>query len=408
MKPTHPESRKKRKRKTTKRRSERAIGHPSEIEAGNKVNDPFVAATSTSPLRSLPPPVVGGQPLTALAPMQDVTDLAFMKVIGHYGAPDYFVTEFFRVHATSRLEKHILRSIDENETGRPVFAQLIGEELSQLARTVDQLLQHNVAGIDLNMGCPAPKVYKKNVGGGLLREPQKVDEILRTMRAAIPGLFTVKMRIGFEDTRHFEEILDLVNAHQVDLLTVHGRTVKEMYRSEVHYDFIKQAVARAKCPVLANGNVTSARKAGEVAAQTGAAGLMIGRHAIRNPWIFRQTREFFAGQSVTRITLKEVRDYAERLYRATQTPEIPERMHVNKMKKYLNFVGQSVDPTGAFLHDMRRTQSEAELFAVCDRHLLARGDEEFATEPYPGVIARPNCETPAADADGCSLETIAS
>ena len=355
---------------------------------------------------TLPSGIIPDLPLTALAPMQDVTDLAFMGVIAHYGAPDYFFTEFLRVHAQSRPERHILRSIDENATGRPVFAQLIGEDLFHLGRTVEELLRHPVAGIDLNLGCPAPKVYKKNVGGGLLREPGRIAEILATLRAAVPGRFTVKMRIGFEDTRHFATILDLVNEHRVDLLTVHGRTVREMYRSEVHYDAIAEAVRRVRCPVLANGNVTSAARAEGVLAETGAAGVMIGRHAIRNPWIFRQCRERFAGRMPAAIRLTEVREYVERLYRATAVPGLAERLHVNKMKKYLNFVGQGVDPEGSFLHAMRRVESEAQLFAVCDEHLLARGDQEFAAEPYPGVIARPNCETPNAAADGCSLETI--
>jgi tRNA-dihydrouridine synthase len=359
-----------------------------------------------NPGRALPAGLQPGGPLTALAPMQDVTDLAFMQVISHYGAPDYFFTEFFRVHSQSRPEKHILRSIDENNTGRPVFAQLIGEDLTHLARTVDELLQHQVAGIDLNLGCPAPKVYKKNVGGGLLREPDKVAEIFGMMRAAIPGLFTVKMRIGFDDTSRFDEFLELVNEYQVDLLSVHGRTVKEMYRSDVHYDFIARAVARVRCPVFANGNVTSGPRAAEVLAATRAAGVMIGRHAIRNPWIFRQCREQFSGGAITPIRLAEVRDYIERLYRATQTPGVPVRFHVNKMKKYLNFVGQGVDPTGTFLYDARRVETEEELFRVCDRHLLAQPDRLFAPEPYAGVIARPNCETPAGQADGCSLETI--
>ena len=355
---------------------------------------------------SLPAGQQPGGPLTALAPMQDVTDLAFMRVVAHYGAPDYFFTEFFRVHAHSRPEAHILRSIDENTTGRPVFAQLIGEDLGHLGRTTEALLRHKVAGIDLNLGCPAPKVYKKNVGGGLLREPAKIGEILAMLRAAVPGLFTVKMRIGFDSTANFDRILDLVNEHRVDLLSVHGRTVKEMYRSEVHYDWIAHAVGRVKCPVLANGNVTSAPRAGEILAETRAAGVMIGRHAIRNPWIFRQCRERFANQPVTRVTLADARDYVERLYRATQAPEIPERYHVNKMKKYLNFVGQSVDATGAFLHEMRRAETEAELFSICDRHLLTEPTKEFSPEPYPGVIARPNCETPSETADGCSLETV--
>ena len=364
--------------------------------------------TSDAFASRLPPGLAPGQSLTALAPMQDVTDLAFMGVIAHYGAPDYFFTEFFRVHAQSRPEKHILRSIDENATGRPVFAQLIGEDLTHLERTAVELLRHPVAGIDLNLGCPAPKVYKKNVGGGLLREPDKIASILALLRAAVPGLFTVKMRIGFADTQHFDRILDLINEHRVDLLSVHGRTVKEMYRSDVHYDFIAHAVKRVHCPVLANGNVTSAARAGAILSETRAAGVMIGRHAIRNPWIFRQCREHFSGRPTTRVTLADVRDYVERLYRATAVPDLAERYHVNKMKKYLNFVGQSVDPAGAFLHDMRRTQTEAELFAVCDRHLLSEPSREFSPEPYAGVIARPNCESPAdgGEPNGCSLETI--
>jgi nifR3 family TIM-barrel protein len=356
-------------------------------------------------LKNLPPPLVPGQPLTALAPMQDVTDLAFMRVVAHYGAPDYFFTEFFRVHAQSRPERHILRSIDENDTGRPVFAQLIGEDIDHLARTASELQRHRVAGIDLNLGCPAPKVYRKNVGGGLLREPEKVGEILSALRGAVAGLFTVKMRIGFADTENFDRIVDLVNAHGVDLLSVHGRTVREMYRGGVHYDFIARAAARSRCPVLANGNITSAARASAVVDETRARGAMIGRHAIRNPWIFRQCREVFAGRPAGRVTLAEVREYVERLHGATRAPGIPERAHVNKMKKYLNFVGQSVDPAGAFLHDMRRAESDRELFTACDRHLLADPGREFSPEPYPGVIARPNCETSAV-ADGCSLDTV--
>ncbi len=336
--------------------------------------------------------------------MQDVTDLPFMRVMAHYGAPDYFFTEFFRVHGQSRPEKHILRSIVENKTGRPVFAQLIGEHIPDMIRTAKELLQYPVAGIDLNMGCPAPKIYKKNVGGGLLRDPAKIDELLGGLRDAIPGLFTVKMRIGFDSTENYAAILELINKHQVDLLSVHGRTVKEMYRSEVHYDFIGQAVRAVRCPVLANGNVTSAERAASVVAETGAAGVMIGRHAIRNPWIFRQARERFADPAqIFQPTLADVRDYIAHLYQETQQPEVPEKAHVAKMKKYLNFVGQSVDPNGAFLHDMRRAMTEAELFAVCDKHLLAEPAKLFSPEPYPGIIARPNCETPV---ESCSLDTI--
>lgn len=343
----------------------------------------------------LPEGIEPHQPLTALAPMQDVTTHAFMHVINQFGAPDYFVTEFFRVHDTSRPEKHILHSVTHNETGRPVFAQLIGESLEHLERTVNELLHYPIAGIDLNLGCPAPKVYKKNVGGGLLRDPEKVAKILHVLRRVCPGLFTVKMRIGFDDDSPFDEVLQAISENEVDLLTVHGRTVKEGYRSEVHYDLIRHAVTQVPCPVLANGNVTSARRAKEIIQETGAAGVMIGRHAIRNPWIFSQCRDLFAGREQSPITLSQVYEYIEVLFHATKSDGIPERAHVNRMKKFLNFVGQGVDPEGAFLYAMRRTESKVALFEVCKNHLLDEPEKTFADEPYPGVIARPNCETPA-------------
>jgi len=352
-----------------------------------------MSATATqSKARALPEQINPGQAITALAPMQDVTDLPFMSVVADCGAPDYFFTEYFRVHEHSRLEKHILASITENKTSRPVFAQMIGENILHLQRTVRLLKEHPIAGVDLNMGCPAPRVYKKNVGGGLLRDPAKIDQVLGALREATDGLFTVKMRIGFEDTRHFDEVLRLIQKHQIDLLSLHGRTVKGMYRSVVDYDCIKHAVDAVPCPVLANGDVSSARKAKEILDHTGAAGVMIGRHAIRNPWIFRQYRELASNQEISRITLSQVHAYAKNLYEAITDPKRDERAQTNKMKKYLNFVGQGVDPNGRFLHDMRRAQSKEQLFEVFKRHLLERGDEFFADEPYDGLIARPSCE----------------
>lgn len=109
----------------------------------------------------LPKPAVEDLPLTALAPMQDVTTLDFMTVLSELGAPDYFFTEFFRVHNSSRLEPHILSSIRDNPSDRPVFAQLIGESFPDLERAATELQKYPVGGVDLNLGCPAPKVYKK-------------------------------------------------------------------------------------------------------------------------------------------------------------------------------------------------------------------------------------------------------
>lgn len=346
-----------------------------------------------SHLDRLPSALHPGLALTALAPMQDVTDLHFMNVIAHCGSPDYFFTEYFRVYANSGLDKKTLRSITENSTDRPIFAQLIGESIPDLIRIAQELSHYPVAGIDLNMGCPAPRIYRKNVGGGLLRDPDKINRILGELRGSVNGLLTVKMRIGFEDTNHFDRILDLINHHDIDLLSLHGRTVKEMYHSDVHYDLIARAVQRVNCPILANGNVTSAASALEVLSQTGAAGVMIGRAAIRNPWIFKQIRQSLSGQPVEIVTLADVHDYIERLRQTTTALAVPERARVSYLKMYLNYIAQSVDSAGTFLRAMRLAQTEAELFAVCDHALLSDPDRAFAPEPYPGLVARPKSET---------------
>jgi tRNA-dihydrouridine synthase B len=204
---------------------------------------------------------------------------------------------------------------------------------------------------------------------------------------------TVKMRIGFEDTANFEPLLDLINRHGIDLLSLHGRTVKEMYQGAVHYDLIAHAVQQVNCPVLANGNVTSAAAAIAVLEKTGAAGVMVGRAAIRNPWIFKQIRQSLTGQPVSIVTLAEVRHYIEELRQTTTARSVPERSRVSYLKMYLNYIAQSVDAAGAFLKGMRLAQTECELFSLCDRHLLSYPNQEFALEPYPGLVARPRCET---------------
>ncbi len=346
-------------------------------------------------LSRLPDGIVPELPLTALAPMQNITDVAFLRTLAHYGPPDYFFTEYFRVHAQSRLERHILATITEHGSGRPVFAQLIGEDAAALARAARQLCAYPIAGIDLNLGCPAPQVYRKNAGGGLLRSPERVDAILGALRDAVSGRLSVKMRIGFDSTQHLDVLLGSIERHGVDLLSLHGRTVREMYFGGVHYDVIAHAVARLACPVLANGEVSCADKAFRVLEQTQAAGVMIGRHAIRNPWIFRQCRQRFSGQAVSAPTLADVREYVERLYRATAATralDTDERAQVCKLKRYLNFIALGVDAHGAFLHAVRRAETESDLFRVCDEHLLREPDKVFADEPYPGLIARPRCE----------------
>jgi len=324
--------------------------------------------------------LTGTVPILALAPMQDVTDLPFWKLMAAYGGADVYYTEYFRVHATSHLEKWILESITKNPTGKPVVAQMIGNDIPSLVRVAKELQQYPIAAVDLNLGCPAPVVYRKCAGGGLLREPRRIDAILGALRDAVTVKFTVKTRLGFDSAEVFDELLPIFARHSLDLLTVHGRTVKEMYRTEVHYDYIARAVAAVACPVLANGNVYSARKAQEVLDLTGARGLMIGRGVIRNPWLFQQIRQYQRGEPIFIPTGREVLDYVRALYETVRPPHIHEAAHIQKMKKYLNYIGLGIEPTGKFLHDIRRVTTEADFFKLCENYLSH--DEPMPLEPF--------------------------
>ena len=334
----------------------------------------------TSALRPL---VENPDPILALAPMQDVTNLAFMRLIGAYGNADVYFTEYFRVLPESRLDPQILASITQNPTGRPVIAQMIGNDIAALVRTARELQQHPVAAIDLNLGCPVPIVYRKCAGGGLLRDPARIDRILGALREAIAIPFTVKTRIGFDDAAVFDELLAIFARHSLDLLTVHARTVKEMYRSAPRYDFIARAVAAMPCPVLANGNIYSADKAKEVLALTGARGLMIGRGVIRNPWLFRQIREQRSGARIFCPTGRDVLEYVHALYGAVSTPGIRESAQINNMKKFMNFIGLGVEPTGEFLHKVRRATTRAEFFNLCRAVSRSRQADAARAIPYP-------------------------
>lgn len=327
------------------------------------------------------------EPVLALAPMQDVTDLPFWQLLSRYGGPDLYFTEYFRVYPNSHLDRNILRSVTANPTGKAAIAQMIGNDVDSLVRTACELQKHPVAGVDLNLGCPAPVVYRKCAGGGLLRDPERVDRILGALRQAVQVKFTVKTRIGFENRDLFDRFLEIFAKHRPDLLTIHGRTVREMYGPTVHYDAIARGVRAMNCPVLANGNVDSPETALEVLATTGAHGLMIGRGAIRNPWIFDQIRQKVRGEAVFIPTGRDLLAYVHDLYESVKPSQLRIEAHVQKMKKYMNYLAVGIDPEGRFLHDIRRVQTEPEFFSTCER-FLNHSDAAFPSANNISAFAR--------------------
>lgn len=327
------------------------------------------------------------QPMLVLAPMQEVTDLPFWRTLAQCGGgADLYVTEYFRVHIHSVLEKHILASVLQNPTGRPVLAQMMGQDVPELVRTAKALLAYDeVFGIDLNLGCPAPTVCSKNAGGALLKNHELVHRILGSLRETCGDRkFTVKTRLGYDDAGEFEALVDVFRKHAIDLLSVHGRTVRERYQTPVHTHHVKTAVEMLDCPVVANGNVVNVTAGHNYLAQTGAAGLMIGRGAIRNPWLFGQLRNSLAGQEIPPVRRKDLLTYSQILWDETAKARVElgktfvEKMHVHKMKRYLNYL---VVGLGEELESrMKRSQEKDELFGVLCEFL---DNEELVPETPP-------------------------
>lgn len=315
--------------------------------------------------------------------MQEVTDGAFWTLIHKYGGADVYWTEYFRVHSTSTPEKRILDSITRNTTGRPVIAQMIGNDIPELVRTAKVLQQYPVAAIDLNLGCPAPIVYRKCAGGGLLREPERIDAILGALRDAVQIKFTVKTRLGFASADEFDRLLSIFAKHSLDALTVHARTVAQMYRLPVHYERIRQAVEMMPCPVIANGHVYSATQAEDLLRATGARGLMIGRGVIRSPWLFDQIRRQLRGELPAQPTGRDVAEYIRALWDSQPCLDRPEKVRCERMKKFLNYLGEGVP--GSFLHQIRRTQTAEEFHRIC-REFLDH-DQPMAMLPSELTIA---------------------
>lgn len=319
--------------------------------------------------------------------MQDVTDLPFMRVLSRRSLPDWFVTEYFRVHVDSKPNRYILRSILENETGRPIFAQMIGRDISELVRTARELSEFPVAGIDLNLGCPAPIVCRKDAGGGLLRNPEKIREILTALRDAIPGKFTVKTRLGYHHADEFSALLEIFGASGIDGLTIHGRTVADRYQTPVHPDFVKLAVQIMPCPVIANGNIVDVETAVAYHGKTRAHGLMIGRGAIRNPWLFGQIEAGFLGKEPPAPTHRDLLGYIHELSTeiARETKSFRPLAHIQRMKKTLIYICDGLGPE--LENGIRRMKTAEEFEQLIRSHL----DHNTPLPARPGLESRLFC-----------------
>ncbi len=242
----------------------------------------------------------------ALAPMAGVADRAMRELCREYGAA-YTVGELTSAKGVSMGDKKSAAYLFIGEKERPMASQLFGGEPKTMSLAAETAAKFNPDFIDINMGCPAPKVAGNGGGAALMKEPKKAGEIVKAVKNAVDLPVTVKIRIGWDkDSINGVELAKILEQNGADAITVHGRTRQQMYSPPVDYDTIKKIKEAVSVPVIANGDIVDGPSAKAVLQKTGCDFLMVGRAAMGNPFVFREINHFFeTGEILTEPTLEE-------------------------------------------------------------------------------------------------------
>jgi tRNA-dihydrouridine synthase B len=228
-------------------------------------------------------------PPLVLAPMEGVTDLSFRRLIRRIGGPGLVFTEFIPARGLARQEARWRQLAVFDPDERPIAIQVYGREPDVLAEgaRVAEALGADI--VDLNMGCPSKKVCAHSGGSALLQTPALARDIVRAIRAAVQVPFTVKMRAGWDaEHRNAPEVARMCQEEGVEALTVHWRTRTDGYGGVRDLSTVAEVKRRVSIPVVCNGDIVDAESARSSLAETGADALMIGRGAVKNPWVFRE------------------------------------------------------------------------------------------------------------------------
>ena len=231
------------------------------------------------------------KPLYALAPLAGFTDLPFRSVVKKFGV-DLTVSEMISSNALIHNSKKTYRMLEKSPIETPYAIQIAGSDLDVIRRAVEIINERDeISGIDLNCGCPAPKVVNNLQGSSLLTDLPQMAKVIETIKKYSNKEYTsVKFRLGFNEKNHVK-IAKICEDAGADYIAVHGRTRAGRYKAPVDYDALAEIKRNVKIPMFANGDIDTPLKAKWVREYTGADGIMIGRAAVGKPWIFRQIKE---------------------------------------------------------------------------------------------------------------------
>jgi nifR3 family TIM-barrel protein len=292
-----------------------------------------------------------------LAPMEGVTNAEVRSVLAGYGKLGLVYTEFVRVSGEVISPAYLRRQV-QKVPGVPLAVQVMGNDAELLAEAGAVVANAGADAVDLNLGCPTSNAARKGVGAALLQQPEKLERLLRAMRGKVKGLLSAKLRAGFDTSDVALRNARLVEAAGFDYLAVHPRRGVDCYTGVADWRIITQLRRELRIPVIGNGDAWYASSAVRMFEETGCDAVMLGRPALRNPWIFRQLGELAAGREPYRPSGADLAQHLQRLARelAARSRE-PTHSPLGALKEQLRYLCRAV-PGGAELQrDLLRQQT---------------------------------------------------
>jgi tRNA-dihydrouridine synthase B len=254
----------------------------------------------------------------AVAPMAGMTDTAFRRLVKRHGGCGLVVTEMVSSEGLVRGIDRTLEYAEYTEEERPISIQIFGGDPDKMAAAATIVEQLGADVVDVNMGCPVPKIAKHNAGCSLMREPEHAASVVAAMTKAVGIPVTVKMRTGWnEHERNAGVLAQMMEDAGAAALAVHGRTAAQSYSGHSDWSFISEVAAAVKIPVFGSGDVVEPQQAIERLRTTAVSGVLVGRGVLRNPWILAQAQDLAQGKPAGQVTMAQrgqfLLDYLELL-----------------------------------------------------------------------------------------------
>ena len=322
----------------------------------------------------------------ALAPMEGVSDAVARALLSNLGELDLCVTEFFRVTdrpISPRIFLHHcpeLRAGSRTPSGTPVLVQLLGSDPDAMAESAERAIELGALGIDLNFGCPARRVNGRDGGASLLREPHRIEKIVRAVRKTVPSNRPVsaKVRLGWEKPDDIVGITQAAEAGGAAFVTIHGRTKVQLYKPSADWTRIGMARRAVKIPIVANGDLFTPKHVTQCREITGCHAFMIGRGAFRTPNIFRWVRGIDSAPW-TGVQAAELLRLFAKQFLAHRPLRHPERATLARIKQWVRYLADGNESMARCFAELKRKQGLSEALAELD-HWFPRNMRQNVAE----------------------------